>query len=219
MKLYTSTVENYIKQLFLLSDGDGIVSMKRLIAAMEVTAGTVTTMMKGLSEQGLVDYTPREGVRLTEAGRAIAAKLLRRHRLIERFLVEVLRLDWSDVHGEAEVLEHAVSDRIVDRMDMILGYPAAGPHGKPIPDAEGRIARRELERLSAVESGVRVRVEEIRESDPELLRLVTRSGIEIGSECEVLTDPTAGTITLLQTEKEALTLGRETASALLVSRA
>ena len=216
---YSSTVENYVKQVFLLSEDAGsTVSMKDLVAVMEVAPGTVTAMMKTLSSESLVDYTPREGVRLTEQGRQLALRLVRRHRLIELFLVNVLRLDWSDVHEEAEILEHAVSDKIVERMDELLGRPRHGPHGKPIPDAEGNVEITAFEPLEQVPSGTKVRLAEIGEDDPELLRLVVERGFGIGVECSVEHDPTAGTVTLSRDDGRTLTLGHKPARVIFVDR-
>src|SRR6185503_16251646 len=100
-----------------------------------------TTMVKTLSESGLVRYEPYMGVRLTEAGEKLASLVLRRHRLIELFLVRVLGMSWAEVHDEAERLEHAVSERLIERIDAMLGRPAVDPHGDPIPTAEGTMAR------------------------------------------------------------------------------
>src|SRR5213078_450583 len=118
------TVENYLKQIYLeqqaLEGGSDLVAMGRLASAMAVTPGTATTMIKALSEANLVNYEPRGGVRLTKAGEQLALHVLRRHRLVELFLVKVLGLDWSEVHDEAEELEHAVSDKVLDRIDALL---------------------------------------------------------------------------------------------------
>src|SRR3954452_7964061 len=138
----TSTVENYVKQLYLEQQRapEQLVSMGKLATAMGVVPGTATTMMKALADSGLVAYEPRGGVRLTRGGEQLAAHVLRRHRLIELFLVQVMGMDWSEVHPEAEELEHAVSDRLIARMDEMLGSPSVDPHGDPIPDAQGVVA-------------------------------------------------------------------------------
>src|SRR5512147_2517801 len=133
----TSTVEDYLKCILLEQelDPEALVSMGQVSAALKVAPGTVTAMMKTLADSGLVAYEPYSGVRLTPSGRQLAAHVLRRHRLIELFLVQVMGMDWSEVHGEAEHLEHAVSDRLIERMDEMLDRPAVDPHGDPIPDA------------------------------------------------------------------------------------
>jgi DtxR family Mn-dependent transcriptional regulator len=136
----SSTVENYLKQLYLEEQQarGQLVQMGRLADAMGVVPGTATTMVKALADSGLVSYEPRGGVKLTRAGEKLALHVLRRHRLVELFLVKVLGLDWSEVHDEAEELEHAVSDKVLQRIDALLEHPSVDPHGDPIPPARGR---------------------------------------------------------------------------------
>src|SRR3982751_5807253 len=138
----SSTVENYLKQIYLeqQSLGAELVPMGRLATAMTVPPGTATTMIKALAEANLVNYEPRTGVRLTRPGEQLALHVLRRHRLVELFLVKVVGLDWSEVHDEAEELEHAISDKVLDRIDTLLGHPSVDPHGDPIPSAQGKVA-------------------------------------------------------------------------------
>ena len=139
--LPSQTVENYLKTIFLAQAvapaRDDLVPMGQIAAALGVVPGTATTMVKTLSESGLVHYEPYMGVRLTPAGEKLASLVLRRHRLIELFLVKVLGMSWAEVHDEAERLEHAVSERLIDRIDEMLGRPAVDPHGDPIPIARG----------------------------------------------------------------------------------
>src|SRR3954449_1974266 len=146
----SSTVENYLKQIYLeqQSLGAELVPMGRLATAMSVTPGAATTMIKALAEADLVTYEPRTGVRLTRAGEQLALHVLRRHRLVGRCLVKVLGLDWSEVHEEAEHLEHAISEKVLERMDALLGYPAADPHGDPIPTSKGKVASPKLASLA-----------------------------------------------------------------------
>src|ERR1044071_3228984 len=125
----TSTVEDYLKCILLEQrDPESLVSMGQISAALKVAPGTVTAMVKTLADSGLVTYEPYSGVRLTPAGRTLAVHVLRRHRLLELFLVQIVGLDWSEVHPEAEQLEHAVSERVIDRIDELLGHPAVDPH-------------------------------------------------------------------------------------------
>ena len=137
----TSTVEDYLKCILLEQeqqrDPEALVSMRQVSSALGVAPGTVTAMVKTLADSGLVSYEPYSGVRLTDSGRQLALHVLRRHRLIERFLVDVMRMDWSEVHSEAEELEHAVSDRLIQRMDEMLGYPSVDPRS---PDRRPRRA-------------------------------------------------------------------------------
>src|SRR6185436_274808 len=139
--LPSSTVENYLKAIYQgqssLARDQRLVPMGHVAAALGVTPGTATTMVKALAESGLVEYEPYGGVRLSAAGEKLATLVLRRHRLIELFLVQVMGMSWADVHDEAENLEHAVSDRLIDRIDEMLGHPSVDPHGDPIPGPEG----------------------------------------------------------------------------------
>src|SRR5690606_19599573 len=119
------------------ADPAALVSMGRLASAMNVVPGTATSMIKALADSGLVEYEPRLGARLTRGGEQLALHVLRRHRLVELFLVQVLGLDWSQAHGRAEELQHAISDKVLGRIDALLGHPITDPHGDPIPTAEG----------------------------------------------------------------------------------
>src|SRR5512145_3104490 len=139
--LHSSTVENYLKAIYLgvgaLTAPHRLLPMGHLAAALGVAPGTATTMVKTLSESGLVEYEPYAGVALTPAGQKLAALVVRRHRVIELFLVNVMGYRWDEVHDEAEQLEHVVSDRLINRMDEMLGRPEVDPHGDPIPGPDG----------------------------------------------------------------------------------
>ena len=141
--LPSSTVENYLKAIYqgaaTLTPPQRLLPMGQLASALGVVPGTATTMVKALAESGLVEYEPYSGVALTPSGHKLAALVLRRHRLVELFLVRFMGYAWDEVHDEAEQLEHVVSDRLIDRMDEMLGRPEVDPHGDPIPDAEGQV--------------------------------------------------------------------------------
>src|SRR6058998_2704589 len=143
--LPSSTVENYLKAIYHGQSGlprdQRLLPMGQVASAVGVTPGTATTMVKALAESGLAEYEPYSGVRLTAAGEKLAGLVLRRHRLVEAFLVQVMGMSWDEVHDEAEQLEHAVSERLIDRIDEMLGRPEVDPHGDPIPTAEGRMPR------------------------------------------------------------------------------
>ena len=173
----TSTVEDYLKAIFRLSDKDGkLAPIGKVASSLGVTPGTVTTMMKHLERQGFADYSPRKGVVLTDDGHRAVMQVLRRHRLLELFLVEVMNFDWSEVHEEAEVLEHAASDRLIDRMDTMLGLPARDPHGDPIPDAQGVMRRDDSVRLDAHERG-RFRLIRVTRTTPDFLEWLSAAGL------------------------------------------
>src|SRR6187401_2463193 len=139
--LPSSTVENYLKAIYqgasTLTPPQRLLPMGQLASALGVVPGTATTMVKALAESGLVEYEPYTGVRLSPAGEKLAALVLRRHRLVELFLVQVMGISWAEVHEEAEQLEHVVSERLIERIDDMLGRPTRDPHGDPIPSPEG----------------------------------------------------------------------------------
>ncbi len=215
----TSTVENYLKQLYLEQRGEdgGMVPMGRVAAAMGVVPGTATSMVKALSDSGLVEYEPRGGVRLTRSGEQLALHVLRRHRLVELFLVKVLGLDWSVVHDEADMLEHAISDRVLERMDALLGHPTADPHGDPIPTAKGHL--HEPRRVSLVDCPIDVpqTVARILDQDAEFLQFAERNGLVPGSVVTVGKRETAAEAVRIRIgKKEEVSLGMVAAAKILV---
>ena len=145
-----------------------------------VVPGTATTMVKTLAESGLVKYEPYAGVRLTASGEKLAALVVRRHRLIELFLVKVMGMSWTEVHEEAEHLEHAVSDRLIERIDEMLGRPAVDPHGDPIPDPDGVLERRPLDSLLSCPLREPVTISRVTDQDPEFLRFIERRDLKPG---------------------------------------
>lgn len=166
----TSTVEDYLKAIFKHqpSEPDGLVSMGQIGNDLQVAPGTVTAMVKTLADSGLVDYEPYSGVRLTAAGRQLALHVLRRHRLIELFLVQVVGLDWSEVHEDAERLEHVVSDRLIERLDALLGHPTVDPHGDPIPTLQGGLTPQDhLRGLLECEPGEEIVIQRVLDQSEE----------------------------------------------------
>ena len=221
----SSTVENYLKQIYLEQvglreregDAQGLVSMGRLAGAMAVTPGTATSMIKTLSEANLVDYEPRSGVRLTHAGEQLALHVLRRHRLVELFLVKVLGLDWSEVHDEAEHLEHAISEKVIERIDAFLGHPSVDPHGDPIPTSKGKLATPKLESLAECEVGRPVRIARVSDQEPAFLQFLHRSGLTPGVAVTVSgRDGNADSVVLKTPGKGGVTLGTAAASKIWV---
>jgi len=217
----TSTVEDYLKCVLLAEErapGE-LVGMGHIGAALGVAPGTVTAMVKTLADSGLVDYEPYNGVRLTAAGRQLAIPVLRRHRLIELFLVRVMGMSWDEVHGEAEKLEHAVSDRLIERMDQMLGRPSVDPHGDPIPDARGVVEEAPLVTLADCRPGAAVRVARIADQRGEFLRLVERQGFVPGSRLTVeAQDQVADTVTVRLADGRRDDLGRRAAAKILVEQ-
>ncbi len=217
----TSAVEDYLKQILLaeLKRPGQRVGMGKIAGAMDLAPGTVTTMVKTLAGSGLLDYEPYSGVRLTESGRQLATHVLRRHRLIEVFLVRVMGIDWSEVHPEAERLEHAVSDHLVERMDEMLGYPEFDPHGDPIPSAHGEVAERSLLHLAGCRQGDRVRVSRIADQSPEFLQLVERQRLKPGSVLTVENrSEAADSLLVCDPDGKQASLGLRAAAKILVEK-
>lgn len=216
----TSTVEDYLKCILLEQQraAGSLVTTGRIAAALGVAPGTATAMVKALAESGLVAYEPYNGAALTGSGRQLALHVLRRHRLIELFLVEMMGMDWSEVHPEAERLEHAVSDRVLERMDELLGHPSVDPHGDPIPDARGEVAEPQLASLVSCPLAQPMRVMRVDDQSPEFLQLVERRGLRPGSRVSVVArDEAADTVELSLAGGEPLSLGLRAASKILVA--
>lgn len=165
MSALTRSKQDYLKALYVLDLGDAPVPTSRLAKQLGVSAPSVTNMLSRLAEERLVKHAPRAGARLTARGRREALEMVRRHRILETFLVRVLGLDWSEVHADAEILEHAISPRVLDAIDRLVGHPHEDPHGHPIPDREGRMRRRALMPLTGLARGSRAVVREIRDAD------------------------------------------------------
>ena len=219
--MVTSAVEDYLKQIFLLEQQGPAAraSNGALAGVLGVTPASVTTMVKTLAESGLVDYEAYGGAKLTAAGRQLALHVLRRHRLIELFLVRVLGFEWTEVHDEAERLEHAVSDRVVERIDELLGHPEVDPHGHPIPSVSGAVGATAATPLDEIEPGRRVRVARVSDRDVGFLRALEKIGVRPGTRLTVRARD-AGTdsiaVTLGRGRHE--TLGLRAAARILVER-
>src|SRR5688572_28546024 len=218
----TSTVEDYLKTILQEEERQtgALVTMGQIAAGLKVAPGTVTAMMKTLADSGLVAYAPYSGVQLTPAGRQLATHVLRRHRLIELFLVKVVGLDWSQVHAEAELLEHAVSEELITRIAELLGHPSVDPHGDPIPSETGEIERYQVDDLLTCEIGAALRVARVADQSANFLRLVERSGLMPGSLLSVEDrDQAADMVGLRLDSGDRLSLGFRAASKILVEPA
>lgn len=213
------TVENYVKAIFNISEGgQRPAATGQVAAALNVSPGTVTSMLKTLNESGLANYAPYEGARLTESGCTLALRILRRHRLIESFLTKSLDLDWDQVHNDAEQLEHVMSDFLLERIDENLGHPRFDPHGDPIPTADGTLATLDARPLADCEKGDQFRLARVVDQSPEFLRFLKRSGLSLGVRGQVVDKlAEAGTVTI-QANGQQTTLGRDAATNLLVTQ-
>src|SRR3954447_6930380 len=216
----SSTVEDYLKQIYLeqqAADAGQLVPMGKLATLMNVVPGTATSMVKALADSGLVTYEPREGVRLTGGGERLALRVLRRHRLVELFLVKVLGLDWSEVHVEAEELEHAISDKVLERIDALLERPSVDPHGDPIPTAKGKLAESRHGSLLTCETGARMRVARVLDQNPAFLQFINRCGLTPGTIVTIESrDPLAAAVSVKPENRAPVTLGTDAAAKILV---
>jgi len=191
--------------------------MGRVAASMGVVPGTATSMVKALADSGLVEYEPRGGVKLTRSGEQLALHVLRRHRLVELFLVKSLGLDWSVVHDEADMLEHAISERVLERIDALLGHPTADPHGDPIPTAKGHL--HEPRRMSLADCPIDMpqTVARVLDQNPEFLQFAERTGLTPGSIVTVFKrEPAAEAVKIRIPHRDEVSLGMVAAARILV---
>ncbi len=216
--LASLTIENYVKTIYQTCSGQGNepAATGQLACALGVSPGTVTSMLKTLSESGLAEYTPYEGVRLTSTGTALALRVLRRHRLIELFLAQTLKLSWDEVHEEAEHMEHAVSERLVDRIDELLGYPATDPHGDPIPKADGTVEVPQSRALADCPVGNQFRLVRVLDQSSEFLRYLSNAGLPLNATGEVAANRQEAGIVSVTVSGNETTLSRSAAEKLLV---
>src|SRR4051794_13458221 len=174
-------------------------------------------MLKTLSEANLATYTPYEGARLTPSGQALAMKVIRRHRLLELFLVQTLDMAWDEVHEEAEHMEHAVSERLIDRIDAYLNHPAVDPHGDPIPRADGSLTEIEGTPLARLRPGQRFLVVRVVDQDPAFLRYLSECGLDLHAAGELAENrPEAGALVIRLLDR-TVALGRDAAGKVLVT--
>src|SRR6059058_1335486 len=214
--LPSSTVENYLKAIFqgqsLLATDQRLVPMGQVASALGVTPGTATTMVKALAESGLAEYEPYSGVRLSAAGEKLAGLVLRRHRLVESFLVQVMGMSWAEVHDDAEQLEHVVSERLIDRIDEMLGRPTHDPHGDPIPNQFGEVTARHLDTLLTCPLETPLKVTRITDQDPAFLRFIESNGLKPGERVEVESRDDAADSAVLRQKDRPITIGARAAS-------
>jgi len=210
--------QDYLKSLYALAPEGGAVTTSRLAARLGVSPPSVTNMLGALARERLVAYAPRAGARLTPAGRVEALALVRRHRILETFLVRVLGLDWAEVHEDAEELEHHVSERVLEALDRLVGHPHEDPHGHAIPDRRGRMPRRALQPLIELSSGARATVREIRDRDRRRMARWKQAGIVPGARLHVRVVRPLDDIVELDIEGRPLVVGRTSLEGVMVER-
>ncbi|MEM8883864.1 MAG: metal-dependent transcriptional regulator [Planctomycetota bacterium] len=205
----TSAREDYLKAIFHLTQEGVPATTSALADRLGVRDPSASAMLKRLAQDGLVERPPRGGAQLTEAGRLATMRVVRRHRVLETFLVEILNLDWADVHDEAEVLEHHLSDRILDAMDHVLGHPVEDPHGHPIPESDGSLRTRALTPLEAMPVDAIGTVRELRGEEPERLRRWKTLGLVPGARCAMLARQELEDVMRLRVSGEEFVSGTE----------
>jgi DtxR family Mn-dependent transcriptional regulator len=214
----SAPVEDYLKAIYELESRDGAAGTTEIASALHIAAPSVSGMIRRLSSQGLITHEPYKGVQLTREGRRAALRTIRRHRVIEAYLTRALGYAWDRVHDEAERLEHAASDELIDRMAAAIGEPETDPHGAPIPTREGTLdTEPTLARLADLDDGAVAHIARVGDRDAERLRYLATLGVAIGEEVELLSrEPYGGPITLRVGTKRRV-IGQEIAREVLVT--
>jgi len=213
------TEENYIKSIYALSQATGEVFVSELAKKLEVKLPTVNSMIKKLASKKMVAYAPYQGIKLTEKGKREALGIIRKHRLAELFLVKVMGLGWEEVHDIAEQLEHVNSERFYNRMDELLNYPKADPHGEPIPDTHGKLPIEKSTPLSKVSEGKKVKIIAVTVDEKSFLDHLNAKGLQIDDTIIIVKrELFDGSVTILKSKKE-ITLSHQVSENILVSGA
>ncbi len=182
----TQTKENYLKAVYSLNQKNGTISITELSKAMNVSKPTANNMVKKMMGKNWVIYEKYKPLELTQKGKKLGALIVRKHRLTEMFLTEVMGFGWEEVHDIAEEMEHLNSEKIFDRMDEILGFPTTDPHGSPIPDKDGVIAKPNYLNLTKIKEGKKVKVCALTKSSKDLLIFLNKKNIKLGTEIEII---------------------------------
>ena len=215
--MITHAMEDYLKTVYLLQEGQEKVSTSAIAQQMEVSAASVTGMIRKLATMGLLNYTSYQGVELTEGGQKIAQEIIRHHRLLELYLVEIMGFTWDKVHDEADKLEHVISEEFEERMSEALGHPTTDPHGHAIPAKDGAIQEVAYETLTEVDAGSSATVQHVNDNDPEMLRYLDQLGILPGTLVHVVAkEPFNGPLRLRIDQTEHF-VGLEVAGNVFVS--
>jgi DtxR family Mn-dependent transcriptional regulator len=178
-------IENYLKNIYKLSSNEGKVTTSSLSEKLQISPASVSEMIKKLAEEGTLTHTPYKGVELTNEGKLLALRIIRKHRLWEMFLVQVLHFGWDEIDDEAERFEHIMSDKMEEKIDHVLGHPSADPHGDPIPSKDGVITCSMSYPMIEAREGTMVRVLRVSDSNSEMLQYVSSIGISLNKEIAV----------------------------------
>jgi DtxR family Mn-dependent transcriptional regulator len=214
---YSRSREDYLKAIFWLESSGGAAQTSAIAELLDIAPPSVSGMVKRLSESGLLEHVPYRGVQLTRTGRRAALRMVRRHRILETYLTSKLGYDWDSVHDEAERLEHAVSDELIERMAIALGNPRYDPHGAPIPTADGKIEKPDLMPLTEIPLAATAELRMVSDKNPELLRYIASLGLRPGVGFEVVArQPFRGPVTIrfLDSHHADQVIGNELAESL-----
>lgn len=214
----TDAVQDYLKIIFSIGESSHEISTSSIAQRLSVSPASVTSMLKRLSALGYIDYHRYQGVKLTETGKTLALEVVRHHRLLEAYLFQTLGMPWDKIHDEAEVLEHALSEDLEDRIAGVLGNPTHDPHGDPIPSKNGVYTQIKHAPLMEIAAGP-VKVERVSDRDPEALRYMASIGLQPGATITVESrDPFGGPV-WVRVGKKRRAIGVELANRVYVSRA
>lgn len=215
--MLSQSAEDYLKVVYKLQDAHGVVTTNAVSERMNVSAASVTNMVKKLADMGLVLHEPYQGITTTETGRKVALEIIRHHRLLELYLAQAMGYSWDKVDAEAERLEHVISEEFEDKIDEMLGYPTLDPHGAPIPTKDGIIDDSRYDRLVDIEPGCSVVIRRVPDSDPDLLRYIGNLGLKPDTMVAVLKkEPFDGPL-LVRIGEAEYHVGHQVASNVLVT--
>lgn len=216
--ILSQSVEDYLKTIFTLQSDTDRVSTSRVAGALEVSSASATNMIKRLANMGLVDYQSYKGSKLTKSGQKIALEIIRHHRLLELYLLEVMGYSWDEVHEEAEKLEHHISERFEEKIATLLDDPTKDPHGDPIPSKDGIMPKMDAEPLIEAALGQEYILSRVKDQDPELLRYLEKIGMLPGIKIELKEKaPFKGPLTLLVEDTEQV-IGHDVAKNIFVAK-
>jgi len=213
-----STQEDYLKLIYRLEENEGVAKTGRIAQELKVALGTVTNTVANLEKKGFLTHRPYVGIKLTEKGRKIALKIIRRHRLSERLLTDILKIPWSAVHEIACKLEHVINGGVTEAIEQSLDYPKTCPHGNPVPDKDGRIMRESCEPLANLPVKSKGKVMKIINEKEDLLKYLATLGLLPGVEIEIEEKAPFGGPILVKVSEARYALGREISSSIYIKR-
>ena len=217
MEKLSPPIEDYLKTIYQLRERAGGASTTGIAAALGVTPASVTGMLKKLAELKLVRHTPYQGVELTRSGEKIALEIVRHHRLLELFLMDALGYTWDEVHAEADVLEHVISEEFEERMAARLGYPTVDPHGDPIPGEDGSFTALKERALLAMQPGESAQITHLNDTNSEMLRYAANLGLTPATRLTLIEAEPFGGSLRVKIGKAEKTIGRELAAQIFVT--